>query len=250
MVIYIINTILIDDEYWIIEGLKKLINWEENGCKIIGSFTNTIEAAEFVFLNRHRIDLIITDIRLGGSSGLDFIKEQKEILSPDTKYVVISAYQDFHYAKQALNLGVDSFIEKPIEAEELLNVISNISNSKRALANYAPQNSKETPKQTVSRILDYSLKNFTDPYFSLSSIAEHFHLTNKYISSIFKKHTGINFTTHIKNLRIEYSKALLENSNKSLKDIAISCGFADYYYFSKVFKQSVGMSPTDYKKDL
>ena len=245
-----INTIIIDDEYWILEGLKHTIDWEDNGFKIIGAFTNLNSASDFVLSNQNKIDLIITDIRLGNRSGLDFIREIKPILKPDTVYMVMSAYQDFQYAKQAIKLGVFSYIEKPIEGSELLSTLSELKN--RLFSN-APADEQadlnESPKNTVLKILDYSSKNYSDPCFSLSTVSEHFHLSHKYLSSIFKKHTGENFTTYIRNLKIEKSKELLANTSKSLKDIAVSCGFTDYYYFSKVFKQTVGISPTDYRKE-
>lgn len=247
--IFIINTILIDDEYWILEGLKQSINWEANGYKIIGSFTNTDTAYDFVFLNRHKIDLVITDIRLGTKSGLNFVNEIRDLLKPTATYIVISAYQDFSYAKQAIKLGVFSYIEKPIDSNELLATLSELK-AKHYPERAAPSDPElnESPKETVSKICDYALKNYTDASFSLSKVAEHFHLSHKYISSIFKKHTGVNFSTYIRTLRIEKSKELLANSNHSLKDIAISCGFTDYYYFSKIFKQIVGINPTDYRK--
>ena len=245
-----INTIIIDDEYWIIEGLKHTIDWEDNGFKIIGAFTNLNSASDFVFLNQHKIDLVITDIRLGNKSGLDFIKEMKSVLKSDAVYIVMSAYQDFQYAKQAIKLGVFSFVEKPMEADELLSTLLDLKKMRFPVdLDDTDSDLNESPKNTVSRILDYSLKNYSDPCFSLSTVSEHFHLSHKYLSSIFKKHTGENFTTYIRNLKIEKSKELLATTNKSLKDIAVSCGFTDYYYFSKVFKQTVGISPTDYRKE-
>ena len=245
-----INTIIIDDEYWILEGLKHTIDWEDNGFKIIGAFTNLNSASDFVLSNQNKIDLIITDIRLGNRSGLDFIREIKPILKPDTVYMVMSAYQDFQYAKQAIKLGVFSYIEKPIVDTDLLSTLLELKEKLFSDdSDKTQEDLNESPKNTVLKILDYSSKNYSDPCFSLSTVSEHFHLSHKYLSSIFKKHTGENFTTYIRNLKIEKSKELLANTSKSLKDIAVSCGFTDYYYFSKVFKQTIGISPTDYRKE-
>jgi len=85
---------------------------------------------------------------------------------------------------------------------------------------------------------------------TLDSVAEHVGLNSAYFSTLFKKETGINFSTYLNNLRIENAKHLLKNTNLTLINIAVEVGFDNQSYFSNVFKKAVGMSPKQYRQSL
>lgn len=83
---------------------------------------------------------------------------------------------------------------------------------------------------------------------SLAAVAEEVNLSPTYFSALFKKETGHNFSDYITAFRIDMAKKMLENSDKTINEIAIAIGFSDGLYFSKVFKKYVKISPTEYKK--
>lgn len=109
---------------------------------------------------------------------------------------------------------------------------------------------KET-SQNVS-IINYSLlkkyidDNFADPDLSLEKLSAHFSYTKKYISTLFKKHFKIRFAEYINIIRINHACRLVEEGYTNVTLIAEESGFSDALYFSKVFKQKVGMSPKKY----
>ena len=95
-------------------------------------------------------------------------------------------------------------------------------------------------------ILEYIEANFTDLQFSLSSCADALGYNHKYISRIFKDGMNETFSEYVKNMRIKHAVFLMEQGITSIKNISILCGYRDPLYFSSVFKQSVGMSPSEY----
>lgn len=103
---------LADDEYMILEGLKRLFNWEEAGFKVVGEASDGDEAYEAI--KRLKPDIVLTDIRMSGLCGLDLIKAVKED-GLQCKFIIISGYDDFSYCLEALRLGVSDYILKPID---------------------------------------------------------------------------------------------------------------------------------------
>ena len=79
------------------------------------------------------------------------------------------------------------------------------------------------------------------------SLIHIFHLHPAYFSSIFKQCSGSSFKEYLNMVRVEESKRLLSNTEYSIIDIAVACGFDDQSYFSKVFKKYTGMSPKQYR---
>ena len=119
-----IRTILIDDEYWTLKGLEKIIDWEAMDFKIVGSYNSPQEALEKI-KNGLVCSLIITDIRMPEMNGLDMIAEIQRIC-PNMYFVLISGYAEFTYAQQALRLQISDYILKPIDKNELIKVLQKV----------------------------------------------------------------------------------------------------------------------------
>jgi len=100
----------------------------------------------------------------------------------------------------------------------------------------------------INKILELTEENFTSSELSVSVVADELSYNAKYISHIFKENMGISYTEHLRNLRIKYAVSLLEHGIDSVKNIAFLSGFTDPLYFSTVFKNTVGVSPKEYKK--
>ncbi|MGZ7442328.1 response regulator [Paenibacillus sp. TH7-28] len=115
-----IRVILADDEPVILRGLKKLIAWEELGFSMIGEANDGNELRQL--LRECRPDLIISDISMPGCSGIDIIREIHE-QSLQVKIVFISAYQEFAYARQALQYGAVDYLVKPVNKAHLESVV-------------------------------------------------------------------------------------------------------------------------------
>ena len=85
---------------------------------------------------------------------------------------------------------------------------------------------------------------------SLSVLAEQFHLSPQYISQLFKSEIGVNFLAYLTNIRMEQAKKLLLTTSLSIADVAQQSGYGDYRVFTKVFRKSEGITPSQYRQDF
>lgn len=102
----------------------------------------------------------------------------------------------------------------------------------------------------INEIIQITEENFSNPNLSISQIAETLNYNSKYISHLFKKQTGMNYSEYIKNMRLKYAVALFDSGVDSIKNVAALSGFSDPLYFSSVFKKSIGISPKEYTKKI
>ncbi|TVY11305.1 response regulator transcription factor [Paenibacillus cremeus] len=109
------TVLLVDDEIWSLEGLRKLFRWEELGFSIVGGATDAAEAFEIIC--KVKPDLIVTDIRMPEMSGIDLLCMTRK-QGIDSEFVIVSGYAEFEYAKEALRQGAFDYQLKPIDPEE------------------------------------------------------------------------------------------------------------------------------------
>ena len=112
------------------------------------------------------------------------------------------------------------------------------------LARVGEGNGEREPIAT--RMIRYVEENFTDPACSLASIASALGYNEKYLSHTFKREVGYGFSQYLRNLRLRHAVFLLDHGVESIKNVACLAGFSDPLYFSSVFKESYGCSPSAY----
>ena len=119
-----LSVLIVDDEVEIREGLRNRFPWEEYGFQHIMIADDGISALEIA--NTSKPELIITDIKMNRMSGLEFLDElfQKKDSDYNPQTIVISGYDDFNLVKEALKIGVIDYILKPINMEELKQVVT------------------------------------------------------------------------------------------------------------------------------
>jgi len=111
--------VIVDDEYIVSEGIKTIIEREGLNYKVVGCACNGMEGVEVI--RRERPDIVLTDIRMPGKSGLQMIEDLKE--EDEIEFVVISGHQEFEYARTALKLGVRAYIDKPLTIQGICEVL-------------------------------------------------------------------------------------------------------------------------------
>lgn len=120
----LLKVLLVDDEYLVRDLLKKCVNWNEMGMKIVGEASNANEAMNLV--DQFVPDIIFTDICMPSVDGIELSKMVIEKY-PSIKIVIITGYEDFDYVKRSLKAGVTDFLLKPINDDEIKKVALNIS---------------------------------------------------------------------------------------------------------------------------
>ena len=108
--------IIVDDEFDIRERLSQSIEKMDSGFEIIGKYENGLDALEAV--NQLEPDLVLTDIRMPFMTGIELISKIRET-KPLTKVIIITGFDEFDYAKRAIDLGVIGFLTKPVTYSDL-----------------------------------------------------------------------------------------------------------------------------------
>ncbi len=119
-----IKVFLVEDEILIREGIKKNVNWQQEGFSFVGEASDGELA--YPLITSTRPDILITDIRMPFMDGLELSRLVKKEL-PDIKILVLSGYNEFEYAQEAINIGITDYLLKPITAAKLLKAIKKIS---------------------------------------------------------------------------------------------------------------------------
>lgn len=115
---------IVDDEEIIRNGIMNAVNWDEHGYAIVahaGDGKKALEIAKSV-----KPDIILTDISMPIMDGLEFADEVKQCM-PDTVIIFLSGYNEFNYARRAIELGVYRYLTKPVQEAELLEVLNEAS---------------------------------------------------------------------------------------------------------------------------
>lgn len=156
------NVIIADDEKWVRAAIVKTIPFEKLGLTLICEASNGLEALELC--KTHKPHILITDIKMPGLTGLDLIKELYDIL-PEIKIIILSGYSDFEYAKAAMTYGITNYILKPVDENEISQVLLKVKESIINERRQYEENSliKKQYAKTMSVLLEKFLNQLISP---------------------------------------------------------------------------------------
>lgn len=117
------KVLIVDDEYFIGKLIYKLIAWEEKNLECVSILDNGEDAIDYI--KKNTPDIVITDIRMPGVSGLDLIRETRDT-SNKIQYIIISGYREFEYAREAMKYGIDHYVLKPINKDDLSEALDDV----------------------------------------------------------------------------------------------------------------------------
>ena len=139
------KVLIVDDERIAREGIKGAITWEDVGATVCGLAKNGLEAFELIRIERPEI--VITDVRMPGLNGLELIAKVKEEF-PETQFIVLSGYEEFEYAKTAMQYGVKHYLTKPCNEEKIRLVMEDV------VTEYRQRQEKEDYQRKVREDFD------------------------------------------------------------------------------------------------
>ena len=207
-----IRMFIVDDEWIIAESLSMMEEWSDRNISIVGTAYNGYDAIRFY---KESVDLVITDIRMPDINGLQLLQYIYEEL-PDTKVIMISGYEDFSYARQALKYKARGYVLKPIDTDECLKSLMKLLKStipSRSHPNHSPRTHHES---IVIKAKHYVQSHLNKP-ISLSDVADYVKLTPHYFGQIFKNESGMLFTTY--QTRMEKACELLTDSKLKIYEV-------------------------------
>ena len=262
--------LFVDDEKSIREGIVEIINWKKVGCEKLMIAENGDEALKI--LQKETFDLVITDIYMQKINGIQLAKEISRYW-PKTRVILLSAYENFSYAREAIEAGVAKYLLKPLTPEELESAILEVMQKKQKFYRsqehfsetekfvdicdsqfYGVEETKQILEKDTEDIVVQALeiiqKNFQREDLEVSEIATSLHVSTGYFSRIFKKRMGSTCIEYITKKRIERAKELLKHTEMKHYLIAQAVGYSNVYYFSVQFKKLTGETPGQYRKRM
>lgn len=260
-----INVILADDEPIIRNGMIHIIDWESLGYHLAEAAKDGMEALDYI--EQSNIQVLVSDIRMPFLDGLELIKIVKE-LHPEIYCILLTSYADFNYAKKAIELGIYSYLLKPVNVDELTHTLGNlkeeiekidmhkkyVSNLESYIRQLDADHHRETVQLSGTASADlgekFILRHYCDKDFSLTKAAQSVGFEATYYSKLFKQRYKIGFSDYIISLRIEKAKRLFATTLYTSSAVCDLIGYENYSYFSTLFKKKVGISPSKYLESL
>ncbi len=240
------KVMLIDDEKAIRSLLKTTIKWEEIGLEVVGEAASGIEAINTI--DEIRPDIVFVDIRMPFMDGIEFSKLAIERY-PKLKIIILTAYDDFEYARKCIGIGICEYLLKPIMREEINEILRKlVTDLKGQGGNEEPEEDwKAMENDTIAKVKKYLQANYQDPNINLSSTAAEFGFNASYLSRFFKAETGVNLSDYLLQCRMEQA-VVLAKKGMLMYMTAKEVGIPDPNYFGKCFKKQIGVSYSDYIK--
>lgn len=242
--------VIVEDEVRARQGLATVIGNIAGGHTVIAQAGDG--AKGFELIQKLKPDLVFTDVEMDRMNGIEMITRLREA-SNDVNVVIISAYEEFDYAKSALQHGVLDYITKPIDPEEIEYCIQKAENWQQENLQKQPEaQGSVTEKEGVTfrhPCVTKALHIIQEVYVSpirADEIAKRLRITPQYFSYLFKRDMGVSFTAYLRKYRIEIAKEMLCNNAVGVAEVGACIGYPDAKYFCRIFKSETGLSPTQY----
>jgi YesN/AraC family two-component response regulator len=253
------RAVLIDDEEWIREGLTEHIHWEQLGIELVKSFGNGADA--FQFIEQNEVHIILSDIRMPNMTGIELLAslremEQKQARIISAEVIFLTGYDDFKFAQTALKLGALDYILKPAEVSDIEDALIKArdawhkESSKYLNLNDGINSTSPVSVEPISYLISKALQALHSRYMEdlqVTQIAEELFITPNYLSRLFKQETGISFSEHLSQIRVQKACELLVETNEKIYRIGEVIGHGNPRYFSEWFVKQMGMTPGEYR---
>jgi YesN/AraC family two-component response regulator len=210
---------------------------------------------------RNDIDLAVIEYRLPDMSGIDVMKEIKDV-APSVLVIIVTAYGDEEVAVEAFRSGARDYLKKPFSISELSTKIdfylalrhADQQRRKNILPGPSTAAAPGRPASTVTpsqyHKIQQAVRFINDNYrtdICLDAVAGEACMSPSHFSRIFKKVMGLPYQDYLNGRRITKAKNLLRTSAQNVTEIAVSLGFADPTGFGRIFKKLTGHTPSAYR---
>ncbi|MCM3700822.1 response regulator [Paenibacillus macerans] len=121
-----LRVLLVDDEDFVLEGLRDAVEWGEYGMRVVGFANNGKEALDLLSDSETPIDIIFTDIKMPIMDGFQLTEALKSMNYP-SKIVVLTGHEEFEFAKKAISYGIFEYLLKPVELDSIVKVLQRLT---------------------------------------------------------------------------------------------------------------------------
>ncbi len=192
------------------------------------------------------VDLIITDYMMPEMDGMEMVTILKKYQA-DIPVIFLTARTAAEDKISALKIGVEDYMIKPFNEQELIARVNNL------LANKKSRTTVELPEESsddgqMNAFESYVLENIDRTEFSVKDMAENFAMSTRTLQRTLKAELGMSPNEYIREMKLSQARKLLEHKqHKTVSEVAYACGFDNLSYFSKKFKDRFGVSPSEFE---
>lgn len=251
------KVLIVDDELPVRIAIRKLGNWGKWHVDEILEAENGKDA--LTTLMEVHPSIVFVDMQMPVMSGSQFLERASRMTAgtasnsvPTSAFIVVSGYDDFQYARDALHFGAMDYLLKPVVPEELDAAIG------RAMKKLYPTEDFSTPESDgkagtmsaaeVIRLIHDTIDTRYTENLKIQDFADRYFFTREYLSRLFKTEYGTGIYEYLTSVRMKRAEELLADPSVSIADIAARVGFSDSNYFSKAFRTWSGMTPSEWRK--
>lgn len=223
---------------------------------VVHEAKNGREAVE-LFL-RHRPQAAILDIVMPGISGLEAARQIRQSGIPCV-ILLLTAFDKFSYAREAISLRALDYLLKPYEEQELILTVEealNLSGRRSSSSEWLTGTTPEPPEDDNPSVLRlgqvrenielYIREHYTTE-ISMQDVAHAMNYSGAYFCKLFKQCFKVNFTSWLNEYRVEKAKRMLQGTRLSIREVSLACGYTDANYFARVFKRITGKTPSEFR---
>lgn len=240
-----LKLLIADDEDVIRRGVLKYIQLHTERFDQIYEAENGQEAIDILL--KYQPDILLLDVQMPQKTGIDVMKEAKRAgLNPVV--VILSGYDEFQYAQQAIRFGAKEYLLKPVRAKDILECLNRLADTFIGKEDKQENEQGDSENQFVKRAEEYIYEHYMEQ-ITLNDIADCLGVSKGYVSTLFTQNKQCGFVDYLNYVRVERACSYLEQNYLKIYEIAYRVGFRDEKYFSKVFKKIKGMSPKEYRME-
>ncbi len=239
------SALIVDDEEPVRIAIKKLLDAERFHIEKIYEAENGRDALEK--MEEIQPDLIFADIRMPIMDGMTFLTKAVEI-APSAVCLIITGFDEFSYAQNAIRLGVSDYLLKPIKEEELNGSVE--TGLKRIYPTIDFSSSAaDTPSADIAiQMIHDTIDSKFSEDISVTDFAAKFFFSKEYLNKLFKQKYKCSIYEYLLSVRMKEAARLLVNPDIKIADAAKHCGYADTNYFSKAVHNYYGKRPSEFRK--
>ncbi len=236
---------LVDDEKLILKSITDAIEWQENNLSLIGKNTDPSKAIEEILSLKP--DIVFCDLKMPAIDGIELVRRAKQGGSK-SEFIMLSAFAEFEASRDFFLLGGHDYLLKPIDKDALQLTLERLIRKFSATDKEDKEKTLTKTSTAFLELVEYLETNYHLKH-SLNSLSERFHISETYICDLFSKNYSTTYTIFITNLRMKKAAELILSTDTPMKQICHMCGYPDYLYFCRVFKNYYGIPPSKYREN-
>jgi len=237
---------LVDDDKIVLDDfMRRRDSFLAGGFRICGCETNPIDA--LAEIREKRPSAVFSDLKMPELTGIGMLEALRCDALPPPHFVIISAYNEFEDVRRFFShyRGFD-YILKPVSDRDLSELLIRLSARIDKLSPVVRVKA-ETPSRELNEILKH-LTEYPSMNHTLENLGALFSINPNTVCNLFAKHLNTTFIAYLKVIRLKRASELLRTTNITVKSVGISCGYPNYFYFTRLFTKTFGKTPTEYRE--